>query len=76
VFDNDGTPVVVRLPELDFFGDKEGMPVAIHLKQCGEGRRRIHVVRGLRPEIEGRIIPYMKRAGQELVIKKSFPLSQ
>jgi hypothetical protein len=26
----DGTPVLVRLPELDFFDDKEGKPVAIH----------------------------------------------
>jgi hypothetical protein len=26
----EGTPVLVRLPELDFFDDKEGKPVAIH----------------------------------------------
>ena len=26
----DGVPVLVRLPELDFFDDKEGKPVAIH----------------------------------------------
>jgi len=26
----DGTPVLVRLPELDFYDDKEGKPVAIH----------------------------------------------
>ena len=26
----DGEPVLVRLPELDFFDDKEGKPVAIH----------------------------------------------
>ena len=26
----DGSPVLVRLPELDFFDDKEGKPVAIH----------------------------------------------
>jgi len=26
----DGKPVLVRLPELDFFDDKEGKPVAIH----------------------------------------------
>lgn len=26
----EGTPVLVRLPELDFFNDKEGKPVAIH----------------------------------------------
>jgi len=26
----DGTPVLVRLPELDFFDDKEGKPIAIH----------------------------------------------
>ena len=26
----DGRPVLVRLPELDFFDDKEGKPVAIH----------------------------------------------
>ena len=27
---HEGTPVLVRLPELDFFDDKEGKPVAIH----------------------------------------------
>ena len=26
----EGTPVLVRLPELDFFDDKEGKPIAIH----------------------------------------------
>jgi hypothetical protein len=26
----EGTPVLVRLPEIDFFDDKEGKPVAIH----------------------------------------------
>lgn len=26
----DGTPALVRLPELDFFNDKEGKPVAIN----------------------------------------------
>jgi hypothetical protein len=26
----EGTPVLVRLPEMDFFDDKEGKPVAIH----------------------------------------------
>ena len=26
----DGEPVLVRLPELDFYDDKEGKPVAIH----------------------------------------------
>ena len=26
----DGVPVLVRLPELDFFDDKEGKPIAIH----------------------------------------------
>jgi hypothetical protein len=26
----DGTPVLVRLPELDFYDDREGKPVAIH----------------------------------------------
>ena len=26
----EGTPVLVKLPELDFFDDKEGKPVAIH----------------------------------------------
>ena len=31
----DGTPVLVRLPELDFFDDKEGKPVAIH-QQIGQ----------------------------------------
>jgi hypothetical protein len=27
---HEGTPVLIRLPELDFFDDKEGKPVAIH----------------------------------------------
>jgi len=27
---HEGTPVLVRLPEIDFFDDKEGKPVAIH----------------------------------------------
>jgi len=27
---HEGTPVLVRLPELDFFDDKEGKPIAIH----------------------------------------------
>ena len=41
----DGEPVLVRLPELDFFDDKEGKPVAIH-QQIG---RRPHCgVRQLR----------------------------
>ncbi len=31
----DGKPVLVRLPELDFFDDKEGKPVAIH-QQIGQ----------------------------------------
>jgi hypothetical protein len=26
----EGTPVLVRLPEIDFYDDKEGKPVAIH----------------------------------------------
>jgi len=32
---HEGTPVLVRLPELDFFDDKEGKPVAIH-QQIGQ----------------------------------------
>ena len=35
---HEGTPVLVRLPEIDFFDDKEGKPVAIHQKI---GRRPI-----------------------------------
>ena len=35
---HDGTPVLVRLPEIDFFDDKEGKPVAIHQRI---GRRPI-----------------------------------
>jgi hypothetical protein len=27
---HEGTPVLVRLPELDLFDDKEGKPIAIH----------------------------------------------
>ena len=34
----EGTPVLVRLPEIDFFDDKEGKPVAIHQQV---GRRPI-----------------------------------
>jgi hypothetical protein len=32
---HEGTPVLVRLPEIDFFDDKEGKPVAIH-QQIGQ----------------------------------------
>jgi hypothetical protein len=34
----EGTPVLVRQPELDFFDDKEGKPIAIHQRI---GRRPI-----------------------------------